>query len=286
MKRSYFAPTESTGRGILSLVSAIVIFIVCIGLFSFTTRSVSEAVFQRLGMSQTEADQSISRSILEGYLAHSAARNIKSIAVGDRAAIVKDAMAYAKQHTQSDAFKKEYEALRLKHKPQEPAPAETEADIRNKMVTDLKKSIKSTEESMAKMDAEMKKMMAESLATLKAQLKEYENPNSEMVKMLATGSAQNHTYEKEAYKENMVKWEKEYPASAQVFVKKRLQQFLNETKDIDFNAALKDNGRGKMKFVDPTFEAKSRDWKKAFRAGKEATTTARQIAQQWLQELA
>ena len=286
MKKDYFALDESTGRGILSLLTAIVIAIVCIGLFSFTLRGASEAVFQRLGLSQSEADQSISRSFLEGYLAHSNARNLKSIAVGDRAAIVTDAMAYAKQYTQSDAFKKEYEALRARHKPAQPAPAETEAEIREKMVSDLKKSIKSTEEAMAKMDSEMKKMMAESLTTLKAQLKEYESPNSEMVKMLATGSAQNHAYEKEAYKEKLAKWEKEYPANAQLFVKKRLQQFLNETKDIDFNAALKDNGRGKMKFVNPAFEAKSNDWKKAFRAGKEATTAARQAAQQWLQELA
>ncbi|MEJ8803765.1 hypothetical protein [Pontibacter sp. H249] len=286
MKKDHFALDGSTGRGVLSLVTAIILAIVCIGLFSFTTRSVSDAVFQRLGLSQSEADQSITRSFLEGYLAHVNTRNLKSIAVGDRAAIVKDAMAYAKQHTQSDAFKKEYETLRARHKPTQPAPAETEAEIREKMVTDLKKSIKSTEEAMAKMDSETKKMMAESLTMLKTQLKEYENPNSEMVKMLATGSAQNNAYEKEAYKENLAKWEKQFPANSQAFVKMRLQQFLNETKDIDFNAELKDNGRGKMKFVNPTFESKSGDWKKAFRAGKEATTTARQVAQQWLQELA
>ncbi|MBC5993930.1 hypothetical protein [Pontibacter cellulosilyticus] len=284
MKKENFALDESTGRGIMSLLSAIVIAIVCIGLFSFTARSASEAVFQRLGMSQSEADQNISQSILQGYLSHAGARNLKSIAIGDRAAAVKDLMLYAKQYTKSDAFQKQYEALRTQQRPQAPAAAESEEDIRSKMVSDLKKSIKSTEESMAKMNDETKKMMAESLAMLKAQLKEYENPNSEMVKMLAAGSAQTNAYEQEAYKEKLVKWQKQYPADAQAFVKVRLQQFLNETKDIDFNAALKDSGRGKMKFVNPAFEAKSSDWKKAFRAGKDATTTARQIAQQWLQE--
>ena len=286
MKKENFALDESTGRGIMSLVSAIVIAIVCIGLFSFTVRSASEAVFQRLGMSQSEADQNISRSILQGYLSHAGARNMKSIAVGDRAAVVKDLMLYARQYTKSEAFQKQYEALRAQQKPEAPVAAESAVDIRTKMVADLKKSIKSTEEAMAKMNDETKKMMDESLAMLKAQLKEYENPESEMVKLLASGSAQTYAYEQEAYKEKLVKWEKQYPANSQAFVKVRLQQFLNETKDIDFNAALQDNGRGKMKFVNPAFEAKSSDWKKAFRAGKDATTTARQMAQQWLQELA
>lgn len=286
MKKSYFAPDESIGRAILSIVAAIVIAIVCFGLFSFTLRSTTEAVFQKLGINQPDANQNISSSLLRGYSSHYGARNLKSIIAGDRASIVKDVVLYARQYTKGAEFKKDYEALRTKNQPQAPTNPETEAELRSKLVADLKKSIASTEESMVKMNDETKKMMAESLATLKTQLKEYENPNNELIKMMAQGAAQTYIYEQEEYKKKLAKWEKDYPANEQLFVKMRLQQFLNETKDIDFNAELKDNGRGKMKFVNPSYEAKSVDWKKAFRAGKEATETARQMVQVWLQEIA
>ena len=282
MKSKYLACKAGLGRSLVAMAGVVAISAT---LFSFTYRSASEAVFQRLGMSQTDANQNISKSVLQGYLTYYGAKNIKSIATGDRAAIVKDLMLYSMQYTNSEAFINEYQAMREQRKPEAPAEAESEEDIRNKMVADLKKSIASTEESMAKMNDDMKKMMAESLTMLKEQLKEYENPNSELVKMMAQGAAQGSEFDKKAYEENLAKWQQEYPEDHRKFVKMRLQQFLDQTKDIDFDAALKDNGYGKKKFVNSAYEAKSADWKKAFRAGREATTTARQLAQEWVQEL-
>ncbi|MET0243318.1 MAG: hypothetical protein ABW174_07615, partial [Flavitalea sp.] len=60
--------------------------------------------------------------------------------------------------------------------------------------------------------------------------------------------------------------------------------FLEVTSDIDFNAQLKEKN-GKMIFVNPAYEGKSADWKRAFRSGREAVLAARSFAQEWLKEL-
>lgn len=64
----------------------------------------------------------------------------------------------------------------------------------------------------------------------------------------------------------------------------RLTRFLDETRQLDFNAKLlEENGR--KYFVDPKLEAKPPWWKLCFRAGPEATTAAREVAAGWLAEL-
>ena len=55
-------------------------------------------------------------------------------------------------------------------------------------------------------------------------------------------------------------------------------------KTVDFNAELK-TVYGKRKFVNPTYEAKSYDWKQIYRAGKEVIDPAVQAAEQWIKEL-
>lgn len=67
-------------------------------------------------------------------------------------------------------------------------------------------------------------------------------------------------------------------------LKSTLQLFLSETADVDFNASLK--SRGSMKyFENSVYERKSKIWKACYRAGAEATSAARNFAQQWLKEL-
>jgi hypothetical protein len=60
----------------------------------------------------------------------------------------------------------------------------------------------------------------------------------------------------------------------------RLQQFLDRTADVDFEAKL--DGR---RFANPDYEAKPREWKMCYRAGRPASDAARAYAQAWLEEL-
>ena len=92
--------------------------------------------------------------------------------------------------------------------------------------------------------------------------------------------------EKKAFQEELKQWEKEYPANHLVFVRRRLEEFLALSADVDFSAELvRDPGSYKLIFTKPEHEAKSRSWKRAYRAGKQANAAARQFAQQWLKEL-
>lgn len=91
---------------------------------------------------------------------------------------------------------------------------------------------------------------------------------------------------RKAFKESLAEWELHYPKDSQAFIKRRLQEFLDLTADVDFSAALKPHPyhTNKKIFVNSVYEAKPEEWKKAFRAGKDATLAARLVAQQWIRE--
>jgi hypothetical protein len=69
-----------------------------------------------------------------------------------------------------------------------------------------------------------------------------------------------------------------------LFVKQQLLRFLNETKEVDFTAALTTKN-GKKVFVNTEYERKPRYWKMAFRAGKEVIIPARALAEDWINEI-
>jgi hypothetical protein len=74
--------------------------------------------------------------------------------------------------------------------------------------------------------------------------------------------------------------EKRYPSDANELIKQRLKEFLEVSADVDFSAQL----NGSM-FANPTYQAKSGQWKMCYRAGKEVVEVAREEAQAWLKEL-
>ena len=74
--------------------------------------------------------------------------------------------------------------------------------------------------------------------------------------------------------------EKRYPSDAKELIKQRLNEFLEVSATVDFDAQL----NGSM-FANPTYEAKSQQWKMCYRAGKEVVAVAREEAQAWLKEM-
>lgn len=69
-----------------------------------------------------------------------------------------------------------------------------------------------------------------------------------------------------------------------VTLKRRLEQFLELSADVDFAAPTVGEGSAR-RFEKPEDEAKPREWKMCFRAGPEATSAARAYAKEWLAEL-
>jgi hypothetical protein len=71
-----------------------------------------------------------------------------------------------------------------------------------------------------------------------------------------------------------------YPSDPQELIKKRLEEFLEISGSVDFDAEM----RGSM-FADPAYERKDDKWKMCFRAGKQVVGAAREEAKKWLDEL-
>jgi hypothetical protein len=156
--------------------------------------------------------------------------------------------------------------------------------MRKGLIDSYTKAVAQMEESVKKADASMKKTFEDMLVASKKNLKDAQDPNNEMIKNYESNYESMVKINETAYQQQMEKWEEEYPTNQLVYVKRRLQQFLEETKAIDFDAELTESN-GKKIFVNPAYERKSNRWKMAFRAGKEVVEPARTFVQEWLKEI-
>jgi hypothetical protein len=91
--------------GIAAFAGSIIMFL----LFAFKSAKtvIADDLWQRLGMNKEKGLDNVKRSFLQGYLHYYGANNIKSIAMGDRAAVAGELLTTAKQYLNSEAFKKE-----------------------------------------------------------------------------------------------------------------------------------------------------------------------------------
>ena len=122
------------------------------------------------------------------------------------------------------------------------------------------------------------------IEAIKKQLSELNDPNNKTIKTKMDNDTRSYEYSVKAYNDALAKVDLQYPANPQLLIKKRLEELLAATNDIDYTAELKE-AYGKKVFVNPVYQAKSPDWKLAYRAGKETTDAVRTIAQQWLQQI-
>jgi hypothetical protein len=263
----------------------IVLSLLALGLCisSFTMKKVAEDFFEQLGISKTGADEKITNSLLGGYLDQYGLRNAKNIAAGNRAAITRDLLAYTKQYVNGAAFQKAYGQLRERNKP-EPNTIQSPEEMRTGLIEQYKKSITETDTNMKKADASMKNIFEPILVTLKQQLKDAQDPNNMMLVNYKKNYAEMLKSVEASNQQRLSEWEFKYPANQLLFIKTRLQQFLDETSNIDFNAQLMEKN-GKKYFVNPVYEHKGNRWKLAFRAGKEVIEPARTMVKSWLQEI-
>jgi hypothetical protein len=253
-------------------------------IFSFRAPRLSDDFWSRLGLGKEAGTEYIGNSFLSGYLTYYGVKSMKNIAVDDRTQIVRDLGAYAKQYVNSEKFKKLYTERRENLKPTMPKAARSASEIRDEQVKAISASIATMEEFLKSPNADLKKVAQEGLPGVKKQLKELQQPDNELIRMLADAEKLGFEHQLKQYNDNLAKWEQEQPIDPKNLIVTRLRNFLSLTADIDFNAGLTDRN-GKKIFVNSAYEQKSDDWKRAFRAGKETVTAAREFAQQWLKEL-
>jgi hypothetical protein len=265
----------------------LVLAIVSLFLLSFTIeKKMADDIWKQLGISKTEGTNSIRESFLSDYLQYYQAKNFKNIVSGDREAVTKDLLEYTKQYINGPEFKKAYENYRVGLKPREPEykKERTKEEVQKEEVAKLQKTIKDNEETIKTLTGDVKKGFEQAVVEQKKMLKDYQDPKNQMWEFMAQADVNENKYKREQFKRDMEKWEKDLPANPSILVKQRLEKFMKETADIDYNAELKDRYNKKV-FVKPEYERKSREWKMGFRAGKNVTETARAFIQKWLSEL-
>lgn len=269
----------------LAVTAFLALLVIAFSAFKALESTASDTL-KRLGIPGEIANDCIWSSFSGGYLSTPTMAKLKQTPVAERRGIVQEIGEYAKAYTRSEDFKKKYLEHREGQKPKEPEPPKSMAEQRKEQKEQMQKSIAETETNMKSMSSDQKKTMQGVLDMFKQQLKSIDDPKNpmfspDMEKMLN----QSHAAQMEEHKKKLNKWEKEYPATPNEMIKRWLTQFLDVSKDVDFNAKLIAGEGGTKSFANKEYERKPDSWKMCFRAGKETVDAGRSFAKQWLEEL-
>jgi flagellar biosynthesis GTPase FlhF len=224
-------------------------------------------------------------SLRDGFLPSYSNRNAyKAAPPAARVAFVNQALNWLKTYTNSAEFKADYAKQRAEARPERPESKGTPADQYAKQQADQRKGIEDMKKAAASMPPDQQKQMNETIKQMEAML-EQNAKNPEMEKAVKAAYEQDAQSDEERYKKDIADYENRFPADPKVLIASRLREFLDQTRDIDFNARLQPAGGGMMRFADEQYESKGERWKQCYRAGKEPCEAARSFAAEWLKQL-
>lgn len=280
-KNTLYAVQKSVALGIAAL-SVTIILALCS--FAVINKAADET-WKQLGITQQEGADKIKNSLLNDYFDYAGVKDIKNLATGNKVAIAKDMLAYAKQFLSSKEFQSEYQKLRDQAKPGEfVASGKTKESIRKEQVEETKELIAQTEKALKEANPDMKKMLQPILDMHNNNLKDYQDPNSKMIETFYQQELFTQQQSKKDYEESRKNWEANYPADYKQLIRTRLQRYISIASSVDFAAQLRNDGSRK-RFVNSVYEGKNAEWKMVFRAGKDINDVAVSFCQQWLKEL-
>ena len=282
MKRSFVRTLAIVTKalGVCSLAG-----ICCFFILAAKTKSIADDLWKQLGLSQFEANTNINNSFLYGHFMYMGAKNARNVAAGNRIAVIRDLAAYAKKYIASDEFKRAYANYRDRAKPPEPLMIHFSADsIRAAEKERIEKAIKVTEANANSPNEKLRNSVPYRLENLRKELSALDDPNNKTIKQRLDDAQRSNDYAIKLYQDALKKFEIQFPADPRGLIRARLQEMLNITADVDYNAEVHEVNRWKM-FVNPAYEAKPKEWKLAYRAGKPATDALRAVAGEWLKEL-
>jgi len=270
----------------IRLIIAAVLLYVCCTLLSFVVAPrLAEGIWKQLGISQQDGTDKIKYSFFDGYLHSEGVKNVRNIALGDRAAATADLLGYTKQYLSGAAFKAAYDKLRRESKPSEPLDnTRSKEQIRQDKIADTRKLLASTENSINTGNADMKKILQPILEMHKKNLAAYQDPNSKEIEQLYQSQLDRRKRELDDYQKFTKEWEQRYPADIRVFIKTRIQKYLALALTVDFTATTHARN-GKQVFDKNEYQYKSNDWKMIYRAGKEVYEVTKTFAEKWMAEL-
>jgi len=244
----------------------------------------AQSALANLGVNEATATRVVEDWLDNGSLNVSAvAKSFKAAVPTGRVTLVKGAMGWAKTYTESAAFKAEYEKRRQADTPTPPKFDGTVDDELARQRAERQKNVEEMKKGLAQLTPEMRKSM-------EAAIKEIEASNQKMgtdPKMVALTRQMvelQRADEQKAYQKRLEAHERRFPPNPKTVIARRLQEFLDVSKDVDFDAKLVP-AESKMRFADPRYEEKSSEWKLCYRAGRDVVAAAREVAQAWLKSL-
>jgi hypothetical protein len=252
---------------------------------AWVTVTHSQDTLSSLGVREDEAQAGVVESLRHGSIPVYHARNAFLKASGSaRAVMAKGAIAWAKAYAKTDAFKVAYEKARQESMPTPPSAVGTVDDQIAKERAERRKSLEETKQSFAQLPAEMRQEMESVFREMEEQIAN-EEADPEGNAMLRQALEQERVAEQQQYQSRLAEYEDRYPADPRILLARRLSQFLDVSKDVDFEAELVLDQHGRKRFAKPEYEHRPDDWKLCYRAGKEPVQAARESAVEWLKEL-
>jgi len=230
--------------------------------YKVVINKINANVLSVLGFSKSVADERIFSSVYLGAGFFTKPGNVAqfiSMTSNEKTEITKELCVYIKSYVYSQEFKDRYETYRQSKKPQVSTLSEEEKAAALEAIAQQEEMF--TPEVLEMLPPESRDAPLLAIADMKAQV------NGELT-----------TAQK-------ADWEKKVPLDPYTNIKTGLQTFLDDTKDVDYNATTKLNQYGKKIFTNPVYENKSYEWKACYRSGKEVTDVGRSFAQAWLTEL-
>jgi predicted transcriptional regulator len=245
----------------------------------------AQSKFAEFGLNANQLKPQLVEAFTHGYIpAYPSRKAYYAASPATRVAFVRDTFAWVKAYTESAAFKADYDKRRAEARPGGSESKGTPDEQYAKYLADQRKSLEEMKKNVSAMSADMQKQMQPVIQQMEASI-EKTAKDPQTAEIMKNMFAQQATHDQETNKDELAKYEQEWPADPKVLIAARLHDFLNETGDLAFDAKLVDEGGGRRRFADEQFESKSDRWKLCYRAGKEPVDAARAFAKDWLRQL-
>ncbi len=202
---------------------------------------------------------------------------LKALPVTARARAVTSLGTMVRAYVESAQFKQVYADWVTNSRAHQPVPKRSADAIYAEKKAEIDKTRASMDAQLASLPPAQRDQIKQAYETgLTQQLAMYKDQS-----LMDRMEEQRFQHEKASYDESI----KKYPDDYRVLLRQRLQKFLDQTADVDFSAKTTGGNGGSNRFVNTAYETNPDLWKRAFRAGKPATDTARAFAQGWLASL-
>ncbi len=262
----------------------------CLGLaLALAFRVVDEKgaqVLKQLGVSEEDAKDYVWLDFSHAIFSYPRTEQILALAKGDRPAMVRSAVDFAKAYTRSEEFYRRYQTFREGKKPERPDPPKSMDELRNEQKEQLQKSLKEIEDNLKNATPQEKEQYKAVLDGLRESIKSLDDPNNPMYsKDIEKAYQQDYEGQLETFRKDSLEWVQEWTTDPKPMLIRGLGKFLEISTDVDFGAAVVRHSSGYTSFANPEYESKPPEWKLCFRAGRGAVDAARAVAEEWLKEL-